>query len=153
MTANLKILHSCSFCGKNQTQVKTLIAGTTAYICDECVNLCLEVIKPKMEEAQGTINADQLTPQQVVEFLDQHVIGQTLAKRTLAVAIRNHVRRTEQPEIDGVAIDKSNILLIGSSGVGKSLMVKFIQHQHHFFRLIRLGEVGEPAQKIGRAHV
>lgn len=122
MTANIKMLHSCSFCGKIQTQVKTLIAGSGAFICDECVNLCVDVIKPK-EVTTVKTDVNTLLPPQIVEHLDQYVIGQTLAKKTLAVAIYNHLRRIREPEIDGVQIDKSNILMIGSSGVGKSLMV------------------------------
>jgi ATP-dependent Clp protease ATP-binding subunit ClpX len=122
MTANIKLLHSCSFCGKSQTQVKTLIAGSGAYICDECVNLCVDVIRPK-ESPSITADVSQLMPPQIVEHLDSYVIGQTLAKKTLAVAIYNHLRRVRQPEIDGVQIDKSNILMIGSSGSGKTLMV------------------------------
>lgn len=122
MTANIKMLHSCSFCGKIQTQVKTLIAGSGAFICDECVNLCVDVIKPK-DAPQVKPDANTLLPPQIVAHLDQYVIGQMVAKKTLAVAIHNHLRRIQEPEIDGVQIDKSNILMIGSSGVGKSLMV------------------------------
>jgi ATP-dependent Clp protease ATP-binding subunit ClpX len=125
VTANIKLLHSCSFCGKNQTQVKTLIAGggNGAYICNECVDLCVNVIHPEGMAAQPTPAVDSLSPPEIVAWLDQHVIGQNLAKRTLAVAIMNHLRRIRTPEIDGVSIDKSNILMIGSSGSGKSLMV------------------------------
>lgn len=123
MTANIKMLHSCSFCGKMQTQVKTLIAGSGAYICDECVTLCVDVIKPKSDQVTPAAKTSELTPPEIVAHLDQHVIGQTLAKKTLAVAIHNHLMRCKHPELDGVKIDKSNILMLGSSGVGKSLMV------------------------------
>ena len=125
MTANIKLLHSCSFCGKNQTQVKTLIAGggNSAYICNECVDLCTNVIHPRTGTPSVDAVPENLTPPEIVAWLDQHVIGQNLAKRTLAVAIMNHLRRIRTPEIDGVSIDKSNILMIGSSGSGKSLMV------------------------------
>ena len=123
MTANIKLLHSCSFCGKIQTQVKTLIAGTGAYICNECVQLCIEVIKPKDSAAAPAPRADTMTPPDIVHHLDQYVIGQQVAKKTLAVAIYNHLKRITTPEIDGVSIDKSNILMIGSSGSGKTLMV------------------------------
>lgn len=123
MTANIKLLHSCSFCGKNQTQVKTLIAGSGAYICNECVNLCLDVIRPREDAPAAKVMADSLLPPQIVEHLNQYVIGQEVAKKTLAVAIYNHIKRIAQPEIDGVTIDKSNILMIGSSGSGKTLMV------------------------------
>lgn len=122
MTANIKLIHSCSFCNKNQTQVKTLVSGNTAFICNECIDLCNQVIHPP-EEKPLTVVPDNLTPPKIVEYLDQHVIGQNLAKKTLAVAIYNHLKRLEHPEVDGVTIDKSNILMIGSSGVGKSHMV------------------------------
>jgi serine/threonine protein kinase len=96
MTANIKMLHACSFCGKNQTQVKTLVSGNGAFICNECVDLCLDVIRPKVEAVTKT-DVHQLTPPQIVSYLDEHVIGQdeavkkiskafdefTLAKRTL----------------------------------------------------------------------
>lgn len=121
MTANIKLLHSCSFCGKNQTQVKTLISGNGAFICNECVDLCINVIVPK--DSANVPVPDNLDPPKIVEYLDEHVIGQGLAKRTLAVAIYNHLKRIANPVIDGVTIDKSNILMIGSSGVGKTHMV------------------------------
>jgi ATP-dependent Clp protease ATP-binding subunit ClpX len=124
VTASIKLLHNCSFCGKSQTQVKTLVSGNGAFICNECVTLCQEVISPTNSETKQPTNVmPDLTPPQIVEFLDQHVIGQNLAKRTLAVAIYNHLKRVDNPIIDGVAIDKSNVLMIGSSGVGKSYMV------------------------------
>lgn len=122
MTANIKLLHNCSFCGKSQTQVKTLIAGSGAYICDECVNLCVDVIGPKLV-TPIVDHTGNLLPPEIVAHLNEHVIGQELAKKTLGVAIYNHLRRIKQPEIDGVQIDKSNLLFIGSSGSGKSLMV------------------------------
>jgi len=122
MTANIKMLHACSFCGKNQTQVKTLVSGNGAFICNECVDLCLDVIRPK---ADITIKTDvsQLTPPQIVQYLDEHVIGQDQAKKIISVAIYNHLKRLEHPEVNGVSIDKSNVLMIGSSGVGKTHMV------------------------------
>lgn len=121
MTANIKLLHNCNFCGKNQTQVKTLISGNGVFICNECVNLCVNVIAPK--EAVSVPVGEDLVPPRIVEYLDEHVIGQTLAKRTLAVAIYNHLKRIANPVVDGVTLDKSNILMIGSSGVGKTHMV------------------------------
>lgn len=123
MTGNLKALHSCNFCGKNQTQVKTLIAGSGTFICSECVALCMEIIKPREETAVETV-PDDLTPPKIVEHMDQHVIGQNSAKKSLAVAIYNHIKRISNPVVDGVTIDKSNILMIGNSGVGKTHMVK-----------------------------
>lgn len=120
MTANIKALHCCNFCNKNQTQVKTLVAGNNTYICNECVLLCMDVISPQEKIASVP---KELTPPKIVEYLDQHVIGQMMAKRALGVAIYNHLKRINNPVVDGVVIDKSNILMIGSSGVGKSHMV------------------------------
>ncbi len=122
MSTNLKVLHSCNFCGKNQTQVKTLIAGSNTFICSECVTLCMDIIKPKDSIEVGIPLS--LTPPKIVEFLDQHVIGQSQAKKSLAVAIYNHLKRIKNPIVDGVTIDKSNIMMIGNSGVGKTHMVK-----------------------------
>lgn len=130
MTANIKLLHNCSFCGKSQTQVKTLIAGSGAYICDECVNLCVDVISPRQPTPQVDHSRTMLPPQ-IVAHLDEYVIGQQLAKKTLGVAIYNHLRRIQEPEIDGVQIDKSNLLFIGSSGSGKSLMVSTLSKLLH----------------------
>jgi ATP-dependent Clp protease ATP-binding subunit ClpX len=121
VTANIKYLHSCSFCSKNQTQVRKLISGNGAFICDECVHLCMDVISPK--ESLSPSAERSLTPPEIVAYLDRHVIGQNLAKKTLAVAIYNHLKRIAHPVVDGVAIDKSNVLMIGSSGVGKTHMV------------------------------
>lgn len=123
MTANIKMIHSCSFCNKNQTQVKTLVSGNGAFICNECIDLCTQVIHPAEKEQNQTHEATELTPPVIVDYLNEHVIGQTLAKKTLGVAIYNHLKRLAHPVVDGVAIDKSNILMIGSSGVGKSHMV------------------------------
>jgi ATP-dependent Clp protease ATP-binding subunit ClpX len=122
MTANIKMLHTCSFCGKNQTQVRTLVSGNGAFICNECVELCVEVTQPKAD-APAAAPAITWTPPQIVSHLDAHVIGQNHAKKILSVAIYNHLKRIDHPEVDGVQIDKSNVLMIGSSGVGKTHMV------------------------------
>jgi ATP-dependent Clp protease ATP-binding subunit ClpX len=122
MTANIKMLHACNFCGKNQTQIKTLVSGNGAFICNECVELCVDVIRPKV--VPDAIKTDQpLTPPQIVQYLDEHVIGQDAAKKILSVAIYNHLKRIKHPEVNGVTIDKSNVLMMGSSGVGKTHMV------------------------------
>jgi ATP-dependent Clp protease ATP-binding subunit ClpX len=122
MTANIKMLHACSFCGKNQTQVKTLVSGNGAFICNECVDLCLDVIRPKLVTTPQMTDMD-LTPPQIVNHLDAHVIGQDAAKKVISVAIYNHLKRLAHPEVNGVTIDKSNLMLIGASGVGKTHMV------------------------------
>lgn len=122
MTSKVKLLHACSFCGKNQTQVKTLVSGNSAFICNECVELCVDAIQPKVNTL-ATIHEPQLTPPAIVHHLNEHVIGQDLAKRMLAVAVCNHIKRIHHPEVNNVKLDKSNLLLIGNSGVGKTHMV------------------------------
>lgn len=123
MSSNIKALHACNFCGKNQTQVKTLIAGNNTYICSECIILCMDVIRPREEKEKSDV-PEELTPVNIVAYLDQYVIGQTNAKKIISVAIYNHLKRINNPVVDGVTIDKSNILMIGNSGVGKSHMVR-----------------------------
>lgn len=116
-----KEYHRCSFCEKNQQQVKKLIAGNDVYICDECVTLCFSILK---QEVPKTLPYDSLTPTRVKARLDEHIVGQDVAKRTLAVAIYNHIKRINNPEIDGVTIDKSNMLFIGGSGTGKTYTIQ-----------------------------
>jgi ATP-dependent Clp protease ATP-binding subunit ClpX len=125
MTANLKALYFCNFCGKNQTQVKKMVAGhNSTYICSDCVLLCVDAITEKKSDVMTSPSADELNPPKIMEYLDQFVIGQNNAKKTIAVAIYNHLKRIKNPIIDGVTIDKSNIIMVGSSGTGKSHMVK-----------------------------
>ncbi len=122
-----RVQYHCSFCGKNQDQVKRLIAGPGAvYICDECVELCQEIIN---EEAQGgrtstTEHSHVRTPQEIVRQLDEYIVGQEHTKRVLAVAVYNHYKRIEAPVQTDVDLEKSNILLIGSTGVGKTAFAR-----------------------------
>lgn len=116
-----KPLHQCSFCDKNQKQVKKLIASNDAYICDECIILCHDIIK---SESPKTIPDTDVIPSKIKALLDEHVIGQDTAKRMLAVAVYNHVKRINNPIIDGVEIDKSNMLFIGGSGTGKTYTIQ-----------------------------
>jgi ATP-dependent Clp protease ATP-binding subunit ClpX len=123
-----RVQYHCSFCGKNQDQVKRLIAGPGAvYICDECVELCQEIIN---EEAQGgrtastTDHSQVRTPQEIVRQLDEYIVGQEHTKRVLAVAVYNHYKRIEAPVQTDVELEKSNILLIGSTGVGKTAFAR-----------------------------
>ncbi len=115
----------CSFCGKNQKEVKKLIAGPAVYICDECIQLCSEII-----EEEGTKSTEEspkalLTPKEIKEKLDQYVIEQDRAKKVLAVAVRNHYKRLDSDVLTGeVEIQKSNILLIGPTGCGKTLLAQ-----------------------------
>ena len=120
-------LLKCSFCGKTQKQVKKLIAGPGVYICDECIELCNEIIVEELAEA-STLGLTELPkPQAIFEFLDQYVIGQDRAKKSLAVAVYNHYKRVQSGEVkgeDGVELAKSNILLLGPTGCGKTLMAQ-----------------------------
>ena len=114
----------CSFCGKTQREVKKLIAGPTAYICDECVALCNDIIaEDQGGEAQPTRKA-MPKPAEIRAFLDQYVIGQEEAKKVLAVAVYNHYKRIEQPKNKDLEIQKSNILLLGPTGCGKTLLAQ-----------------------------
>jgi ATP-dependent Clp protease ATP-binding subunit ClpX len=118
-------LLKCSFCGKSQKQVKKLIAGPGVYICDECIDLCNEIIEEELAET-SELGLDELPkPREIFEFLEQFVIGQDPAKRALAVAVYNHYKRIQAGEsaskkdTEAVEISKSNILLIGPTGCGK----------------------------------
>jgi ATP-dependent Clp protease ATP-binding subunit ClpX len=130
-------LLKCSFCGKSQKQVKKLIAGPGVYICDECIDLCNEIIEEELAEA-GDVKLDELPkPAEIDDFLDQYVIGQDEAKRTLAVAVYNHYKRIQagdraRPESregrdgrdEAVELAKSNILLLGPTGCGKTYLAQ-----------------------------
>lgn len=111
----------CSFCNKHRDEVKALIAGDKAYICNECINLCLEAMSEEVKETKTEFN-DATTPSEIKEYLDRYIIGQNAAKRQLSVAVRNHYKRLSQGDTD--LIKKSNVLLIGPTGSGKTLLAK-----------------------------
>jgi len=114
----------CSFCGKNQKEVTKLIAGPAVYICDECIQLCSEIIEEESEQDAGQ-SETHLTPKEIKNMLDEYVIEQDLAKKILAVAVHNHYKRLDSSVNTGdVEIQKSNILLIGPTGCGKTLLAQ-----------------------------
>jgi ATP-dependent Clp protease ATP-binding subunit ClpX len=119
----------CSFCGKSQHEVKKLIAGPSVFICDECIELCNEIIRDELPETDlaRQVKGDLPTPAQIKSNLDNYIIGQDVAKRTLAVAVYNHYKRLrhqEKSKKDDVELSKSNILLIGPTGSGKTLLAQ-----------------------------
>ena len=113
----------CSFCGKNQEQVKRLIAGPNVYICDECVELCDEIIQEEIEEVVEEDTASLPKPKEMMEILNDYVIGQDKAKKALSVAVYNHYKRiyNKKASTKDIEIQKSNILLLGPTGSGKTL--------------------------------
>jgi ATP-dependent Clp protease ATP-binding subunit ClpX len=120
-----KLLY-CSFCGKNQNEVKKLIAGPSVYVCNECVDLCNDIIREEDEVKDDEVSGSNLMiPEKIRETLDDYVIGQSKAKKTLAVAVYNHYKRVDVGyKKDGVELAKSNVLLIGPTGSGKTLLAE-----------------------------
>jgi ATP-dependent Clp protease ATP-binding subunit ClpX len=119
-----KLLH-CSFCGKNQNEVNKLIAGPSVFICDECVDLCNEIIRDELEEKSLQSRESLPKPKEIKENLDEYVIGQSHAKRVLSVAVYNHYKRLNSKETkNNVELNKSNVLLIGPTGSGKTLLAE-----------------------------
>ena len=115
----------CSFCGKSQHEVRKLIAGPTVFICDECVELCMDIIREETKSNLVKATDGVPTPQAICEVLDDYVIGQAKAKRVLSVAVHNHYKRLNHAEKDGeVELAKSNILLVGPTGCGKTLLAQ-----------------------------
>ena len=151
-------LLKCSFCGKTQKQVKKLIAGPGVYICDECIELCNEIIVEELAEATTLGLTELPKPHEIFEFLDQYVIGQDRAKKSLAVAVYNHYKRVQSGQAkgeDGVELAKSNILLLGPTGCGKTLMAQTLARMLNVpfaiadaTALTEAGYVGEDVENI-----
>ena len=115
----------CSFCGKSQHEVKKLIAGPTVFICDECVDLCTDIIKEENKTTLVTSSKGVPNPSEIYNFLENYVIGQESAKKILSVSVFNHYKRlNHKPDKEDVELAKSNILLIGSTGSGKTLLAQ-----------------------------
>ncbi|HET9654169.1 MAG TPA: ATP-dependent Clp protease ATP-binding subunit ClpX [Kineosporiaceae bacterium] len=153
-------LLKCSFCGKSQKQVKKLIAGPGVYICDECIDLCNEIIEEELAEASELGLVELPKPKEIFEFLEQYVVGQEAAKKSLAVAVYNHYKRIQAGESgrrgdDTVEIAKSNILLIGPTGCGKTYLAQTLAKMLNVpfaiadaTALTEAGYVGEDVENI-----
>ena len=150
-----KILY-CSFCGKSQHEVRKLIAGPSVYICDECVELCNDIIREELEEAGADKHEKLPTPKDIHAFLDDYVIGQQHAKKILSVAVYNHYKRLEPKRSkDDIELSKSNILLIGPTGSGKTLLAETLARMLNVpftiadaTTLTEAGYVGEDVENI-----
>jgi ATP-dependent Clp protease ATP-binding subunit ClpX len=154
-------LLKCSFCGKSQKQVKKLIAGPGVYICDECIDLCNEIIEEELADADD-VKLDELPkPVEIREFLEGYVIGQDTAKRTLAVAVYNHYKRIQAQEktrdsrVEPVELAKSNILMLGPTGCGKTYLAQTLAKMLNVpfaiadaTALTEAGYVGEDVENI-----
>ncbi len=153
---NGKLLY-CSFCGKSQHEVRKLIAGPSVFVCDECVELCNDIIREEVQEQAASTNGSSLpTPHEINEILNEYVIGQERAKRVLAVAVYNHYKRLENGQKkDDVELAKSNILLIGPTGCGKTLLAETLARMLNVpftiadaTTLTEAGYVGEDVENI-----
>jgi ATP-dependent Clp protease ATP-binding subunit ClpX len=153
-------LLKCSFCGKSQKQVKKLIAGPGVYICDECIDLCNEIIEEELSESSEVKFDDLPKPKEIFDFLEQYVIGQETAKKTLSVAVYNHYKRVQaaaggSPREDAVELQKSNILLLGPTGCGKTFLAQTLAKMLNVpfaiadaTALTEAGYVGEDVENI-----
>ncbi|WP_323704624.1 ATP-dependent Clp protease ATP-binding subunit ClpX [Mammaliicoccus sp. Dog046] len=147
----------CSFCGKEQDQVKKLVAGSGVYICNECIELCSEIVEEELKSQEPEQFTEVPTPKEILEQLNDYVIGQENAKKSLAVAVYNHYKRVQQPtdSEDGVDLQKSNIALIGPTGSGKTLLAQTLAKSLNVpfaiadaTSLTEAGYVGEDVENI-----
>ncbi|MGI9039152.1 MAG: ATP-dependent Clp protease ATP-binding subunit ClpX [Gemmatimonadota bacterium] len=146
----------CSFCGKSKDSVKKFISGPNVYICNECISLCNEILAEEEDRETAAQISEVLTPSEIKDVLDEYVIGQEAAKRTLAVAVYNHYKRiNHRSVIDDVEIEKSNILLLGPTGVGKTLLAQTLARMLQVpftiadaTTLTEAGYVGEDVENI-----
>ncbi|MDB9845504.1 ATP-dependent Clp protease ATP-binding subunit ClpX [Acidimicrobiales bacterium] len=149
-------LLKCSFCGKSQKQVKKLIAGPGVYICDECIDLCNEIIEEELAEPAELGFEELPKPREINAFLDEYIVGQQTAKRIMSVAVYNHYKRVEIGQsVDDVELQKSNIMLIGPTGTGKTLMAQTLARMLNVpfaiadaTALTEAGYVGEDVENI-----
>lgn len=146
---------TCSFCGKNQDQVQKLIAGSGVYICNECIELCYEIIEEELKDTETEFLTEIPKPREILEALDEYVIGQDKAKRALSVAVYNHYKRINQRGDDEVELSKSNIALIGPTGSGKTLLAQTLARTLHVpfaiadaTSLTEAGYVGDDVENI-----
>ena len=155
-TENSELL-KCSFCGKSQRQVKKLIAGPGVYICDECIDLCNEIIEEELSSSEDVTFTELPKPVEIRSYLDEYVVGQDHAKKSLAVAVYNHYKRvrTGDPRHDDVELAKSNILMVGPTGSGKTFLVQTLARQLNVpiaiadaTALTEAGYVGEDVENI-----
>ena len=138
----------CSFCGKPKNEIKTLIAGPNQYICNECIDLCHDIIhEVKSKKQEGDFKSTTVTPEEIKEYLDEHVIGQDEAKEVVSVAVYNHYKRINSTDTD-IELDKSNILVFGPSGTGKTLIGKTIAKFLDATSLTESGYVGEDVENV-----
>ncbi len=146
----------CSFCGKSKESVKKFISGPNVYICNECISLCNEILAEEEDRETASQIAEVLSPVEIKEILDEYVIGQEQAKKSLAVAVYNHYKRINHSSlIDDVEIDKSNIMLLGPTGVGKTLLAQTLARMLQVpftiadaTTLTEAGYVGEDVENI-----
>ncbi len=155
-TENSELL-KCSFCGKSQRQVKKLIAGPGVYICDECIDLCNEIIEEELSSSEDVTFTELPKPVEIRSYLDEYVVGQDHAKKSLAVAVYNHYKRVRSGEQrhDEVELAKSNILMVGPTGSGKTFLVQTLARQLNVpiaiadaTALTEAGYVGEDVENI-----